>query len=805
MSMQPITCKIDKVSCSANQISIFRCVVYVFLCLIATTISTPTCAQLNNRHANQNTLTDNGFVQTDETFILDDKDTLDHDRREIPIGLKVWTIDERFGERTMSQPDTLQHMFMNSTFTTGLRGEYNTTGNLGAPRINRIFIDRADDGQFIFTSPYDYFITPVNKFLFTNTLSPITNLTYDECGDRTNGEDHFKALFGVNAGKRLGMGFKFDYIYGRGYYQEQSTSHFNYSMYASYMGERYNAHFLFSTNHQKVTENGGITDDRYITHPESFSDNFRENEIPTVLQKNWNRNDNQHIFFSHRYNVGFNRKVKMTEDEIKARKFAIESQKDNAKNKAKEEARNKAKRNGNTFDENEFEGRNAFSGRPDNAKIAGDEPSIDDNNKKSNRISVSENKPDTLALKDKKEEKKEDEWMKNEYVPVTSFIHTLKFDNYRRIYQAYDTPENFYSNTYNVVSKLQGDSIYDKTSHYALKNTLGIALLEGFNKWAKAGLKIFATSELRHFKLPTEELIATSYNEHNVSIGGQLIKREGKTLHYDVTGETWVTGEDAGQLKVDFKSDLNFRLFKDTIILAANGYFHRINPSFYYRHYHSKHFWWDNESLDKEIRTRIEGVFSLKRTRTSLRIAVDNIKNYTYLSQSYNIGEDFSRTNTNVYVKQHSGNINLLTAQLAQDFTLGPLNWETVLTYQKSSNENVIPVPTLNVYTNLYLKFKLARVLSVHLGADVVYYSKYQALDYSPALGRFVVQDNEAANVETGNYPYVNVYANMHLKHTRFFVMMSHINADSGEYFLTPHYPTNGSIIRFGVSWNFFN
>ena len=284
MSMQPITCKIDKVSCSANQISIFRCVVYVFLCLIATTISTPTCAQLNNKHANQNTLTDNGFVQTDETFILDDKDTLDHDRREIPIGLKVWTIDERFGERTMSQPDTLQHMFMNSTFTTGLRGEYNTTGNLGAPRINRIFIDRADDGQFIFTSPYDYFITPVNKFLFTNTLSPITNLTYDECGDRTNGEDHFKALFGVNAGKRLGMGFKFDYIYGRGYYQEQSTSHFNYSMYASYMGERYNAHFLFSTNHQKVTENGGITDDRYITHPESFSDNFRENEIPTVLQ-----------------------------------------------------------------------------------------------------------------------------------------------------------------------------------------------------------------------------------------------------------------------------------------------------------------------------------------------------------------------------------------------------------------------------------------------------------------------------------------------------------------------------------------
>ncbi|MGN1375448.1 MAG: putative porin [Prevotella sp.] len=728
-----------------------------------------------------------------------------HDRREIPIGLKVWSIDERFGERTTAEPDTLQHMYMNSIFTTGLRGEYNTTGNLGAPRINRIFIDRDDDGQFIFTSPYDYFITPVNKFLFTNTLSPITNISYDECGDRTNGEDHFKALFGVNAGKKLGMGFKFDYIYGRGYYQEQSTSHFNYSMYASYLGERYNAHFLFSTNHQKVTENGGITDDRYITHPESFTDNFRENEIPTVLQKNWNRNDNQHIFFSHRYNIGFNRKVKMTEDEIKARKFAIESQKENAANKAREDAKKNANRDGKSLDENEFEGRKSYAGRPDNAKIAGDEPAIDSDKTKNDRIAVSETRPDTLALKDKNDDKAESEWMKNEYVPVTSFIHTLKFDNYRRIYQAYDTPENYYANSYNVISKFQGDSIFDKTNHYALKNTFAIALLEGFNKWAKAGLKVFASSDLRHFTLPTEEVAAASYNEHNFSIGGQLIKKEGHTLHYDVTAETWITGEDAGQLKVDFKTDLNFRLFNDTIRLAANGYFYRLNPSFYYRHYHSKHFWWDNESLDKEIRTRIEGVFSLKRTRTTLRVAIDNIKNYTYLAQSYNITEDFSRTGTDVYTKQHSGNINIITGQLSQDFTLGPLNWETVLTYQKSSNESVIPVPTLNIYTNLYLKFKIAKVLSVDLGADLRYFSKYNTLDYSPALGRFVVQDNGAANVETGNYPYINAYANMHLKHTRFFVMMSHINADSGEYFLTPHYPTNGRILRFGVSWNFFN
>lgn len=754
---------------------------------------------------NFNSVNDDGNFMMSGQETRSDRDSLKSSNKEVPMGLKVWTVDERFGERKNAEPDTLHHMYMNSIFTSGLRGEYNTTGNLGAPRINRIFIDRNEPEQFMFTAPYEYFVTPVKSFLFTNTLSPITNISYNGCGDRTNGEDHFTALFGVNAGKKLGIGFKFDYIYGRGYYQEQSTSHFNYSMYASYLGERYNAHFLFSTNHQKVTENGGITDDRFITHPESFTDDYRENEIPTVLEQNWNRNDNQHIFFSHRYNVGFNRKVKMTEEEIKARKFAMASQKESEAEKARDEARKKAKQAGVDFDEEEFEEQSIFSGRPDDAKVFGNEP-VDMDGGKGERVKVDKFAADSLlASKNILETDKDTSWMKNEYVPVTSFIHTMKFDNYKRIYQAYRTPENYYLDEYPVIEKFSGDSIYDKTNHYSLKNTFAVALLEGFNKWAKAGLRVFATSDLRHFTLPGYETPEVSYNEHSLSVGGQLLKAQGRTLHYDVMAETWLTGEDAGQLKVDGRADLNFKLFNDTVQLAAGAFFYRLNPTFYYRHYHSKHFWWDNNGLDKEIRTRIEGSFSLKRTRTRLRLAVDNIKNYTYFSQKYNITEDFGRTGMTVGVKQNSGNINLITCQLSQDFKIGPLAWENVVTYQKSSNEEVLPVPALNLYTNLYLQFKIARVLSVHLGADLRYFTKYKALDYSPALGQYVVQDNGDANVEIGNYPFINVYANMHLKHTRFFVMMSHVNADSGEYFLAPHYPTNGRILRFGVSWNFFN
>lgn len=739
-------------------------------------------------------------------------DSLGSDK-EIPKGIRVWTVDERFGDTKAAVVDTLQHMYMNSTFTEGLRGEYNTLGNMGTARLNRIFIDRRNtQGNFIFTEPYDYIVNPVSDFHFTNTYSPITNITLNSCGDKVTGEDDFKAMFAVNANKRLGAGFRFDYKYGRGYYNAQSTSHFKYTMWASYLGDRYQAHFLFSTNHEKMTENGGITNDDYIKHPEIYTESFATNEIPTVLEQNWNRLDNQHIFFTHRYNVGFSRKVKMTEEEIKAKKFAMASKKENAEENAKEEARKKAKEQGKKFDEKAYDKQQGakFSGRPDGAKIAGDEPAKDSDAKDirndSTRIAVNGKAAADSLLAIQKKNAEDSLFYKSEYVPVTSFIHTVKFDNYRRIYEAYQTPADYYLKEYYDAGWLTGDSIYDQTKHWHMKNTFAIAMLEGFNKWAKAGLKAFASYDLRHYELPTMEGGFEKYNEHALSVGGQLSKQEGKTLHYNAVAEIGLTGVDAGTLAIDGNVDVNIPFLGDTLQVRGDAFFHRETPSFYYRNYHARHLWWEND-LDKTIHTRIMGTLSFPKTRTKLRVAVDEIKNYTYFSQSYDITEEGLRTGVIVTPMQESGGINLLTAQLEQNFRLGILNWENQFTYQHSSKESVLPVPAFNAYTNLYIKFKVVKVLNVDLGADMRYFTSYEAPDYSPYMGQYTVQGNGENNVKIGNYPIVNVYANVHIKHTRFFVMMSHINAGQGDknYFFAPHYPMNERVFRIGVSWNFFN
>lgn len=739
-------------------------------------------------------------------------DSLGSDK-EIPKGIRVWTVDERFGDTKAAVVDTLQHMYMNSTFTEGLRGEYNTLGNMGTARLNRIFIDRRNtQGNFIFTEPYDYIVNPVSDFHFTNTNSPITNITLNSCGDKVTGEDDFKAMFAVNANKRLGAGFRFDYKYGRGYYNAQSTSHFKYTMWAFYLGDRYQAHLLFSTNHEKMTENGGITNDDYIKHPEIYTESFATNEIPTVLEQNWNRLDNQHIFFTHRYNVGFSRKVKMTEEEIKAKKFAMASKKENAEENAKEEARKKAKEQGKKFDEKAYDKQQGakFSGRPDGAKIAGDEPAKDsaakDIKTDSTRITVNGKAAADSLLAVQKKNAEDSLFYKSEYVPVTSFIHTVKFDNYRRIYEAYQTPADYYLNEYYDAGRLTGDSIYDQTKHWHMKNTFAIAMLEGFNKWAKAGLKAFASYDLRHYELPTMEGGLEKYNEHVLSVGGQLSKQEGKTLHYNAVAEIGLTGVDAGTLAIDGNVDVNIPFLGDTLQVRGDAFFHRETPSFYYRNYHARHLWWEND-LDKTIHTRIMGTLSFPKTRTKLRVAVDEIKNYTYFSQSYDITEEGLRTGVMVTPMQESGGINLLTAQLEQNFRLGILNWENQFTYQHSSKESVLPVPAFNAYTNLYIKFKVVKVLNVDLGADMRYFTSYEAPDYSPYMGQYTVQGNGENNVKIGNYPIVNVYANVHIKHTRFFVMMSHINAGQGDknYFFAPHYPMNERVFRIGVSWNFFN
>lgn len=119
------------------------------------------------------------------------------------------------------------------------------------------------------------------------------------------------------------------------------------------------------------------------------------------------------------------------------------------------------------------------------------------------------------------------------------------------------------------------------------------------------------------------------------------------------------------------------------------------------------------------------GTLRFGKTNTTLRVAVDEIKNYTYFSQQYTITENGLRTGVTVTPMQSGDAINLITAQLQQDFKFGIFNWQNMITYQHTSSKSALPVPDLNVYTNLFIKFKVVKVLNIELGADARYFTSY--------------------------------------------------------------------------------
>lgn len=689
------------------------------------------------------------------------EDSTNTEIQSLPPKLYMWKLSETLGNRTIIPADTASLNFQSTNLVEGMFGHYNYLGNLGSPRLSRLFFEREESEPTIFMAPFSSFFTRPDQVLFTNSNVPYTNLTYYKAGSKVNGEERFKSYFSVNVNKQLAFGFNIDYLYGRGYYQNQSTSHFNAGLFGSYIGEKYQVQAVYNNFFLKMNENGGIADDQYITRPENMSGGKKEYEsttIPVKLEQSSNRNKDFYIYLTQRYRLGFTRRVRNTQEG----KPTVSA----------------PKASSSPSSESEISASNNDIALPNDSIASKSVSTLAAANDSLPSVSTADN----------------DSLFEEEFVPVTSFIHTLKVERSRHQFRSGSEPEGFFPEDYKLYKNYSNDS----TTAFSVKNVFGIALLEGFNKYAKAGLTAYISHKFSRYDLMNTDTLTDMrrirYTEQEIFLGGELAKREGKLLHYNVNGEVGLVDKAIGQFRVNANLDLNFRLWKDTVNFYARGYVSNTLPSFYMRHYHSNHYNWDNDNMDKEFRTRVEGELNISHWGTNLRAGVENIKNYTYFNQS-------------ALPEQNGGNIQVLSATLKQDFRLGVFHLDNEVTWQKTSNETVLPLPQLSLYHNFYILAKLAKkVLTVQLGADVRYFTKYNAPAYAPGVQQFHLQPTDDL-VEIGGYPIVNVYANLHLKRTRIFAMMYHVNAGMGSAnsFLVPHYPINPRLFKIGVSWNFYD
>lgn len=370
-----------------------------------------------------------------------------------------------------------------------------------------------------------------------------------------------------------------------------------------------------------------------------------------------------------------------------------------------------------------------------------------------------------------------------EFIPVTKFTHTLKLNDMRKRYFENTVETAFYKNTY--LPTLQTN---DTAALQSLTNRFAISLAEEFNKYMQFGLTAYAENEVERFTYAQDTLVFNQL-ESNTKIGAILSKELGQKFKYRFLGEIDLIGYKAGDFNLETQLSSSFRLWKDTIALVANGFIKSQEPSYFIQNYQSNHFRWSND-FSKIYRTHIGGKFAIPTRSFSLDVAVENITQQIYFDSL-------------ALPSQYDGNIQVIAANLKQDFHLGKFTLENNVVYQASSNQDVLALPALTLYHNLYFHDKWFKVLSIQLGANVRYHTAYYAPAYMPATGQFYSQHE----MKVGNYPIMNVYGNFHLKRTRFFIEYYHVNQlfMKGVYYSMPHYPVNPAIIKMGLTWNFYD
>lgn len=629
-----------------------------------------------------------------------------------------WTINTRTGLPDIIEPDTLHHSFHNVHLTEGMFYTYSHLGNMGSPRLSRLYFERKQPDDFIFDSPFDYWVKDASDFRFTDAKTPHVSIDYYKGGNRRTGEEHIKGYFAANFNKKVGIGFDLDYQLGRGRFNNQSTSMFDARLYTYYRGDVYHMYVTANKDEIKVAENGGIQDLRYIKTPEAMAEGRKQyspEDIPFRLYDNWNNLKRAQMLLN--------------------QELAIRS----------------------TTQHTDSIGDTVYT-----------------------------------------------------FTRVVEFgkaAHTLEVGRLQRRYIFYQVPDGFYTHSF-----LDNDSI-DLVKNFYVSNTLSLSLLEGSTRWAFAGLSAFARYELKNYSMP--DTLAGSgeymrrYNEGNFFVGGQLEKAQGDNLTFRTGFETVLIGANLGDFTLSGDMQLKYPLLGHETVIGAYAELSANESPFFLANYHSTFAWWD-ENFKKEFHTRFGGYIDLEMTGTRLQLDVENVANYIYLKNdagAYVNLDGVTQPSYSITAAQHNGSIQILSATLQQNFKLGPLHWDNHVTYQLSGNRKIIPLPDLNIFSDLYFKFIYYKRLHMEVGANALYFTRYDAPGYCPAVGMYHIQNDDCIQ-QVGGYPLLTAYINCSLRGVRFYAMYYHVNdglMNNRDSFIVPGYPANPGMFKLGLSWTFFD
>ncbi len=237
---------------------------------------------------------------------------------EVVRRMKTWQISDNLGIADTIRPDTLHinYNINNVVDRNSIANAYN--GNLLSPIQAKVYFDRYNETDFLFSEAYNPFIVTSSDIVYYNTTTPYSNITYRTGGTNFREEDQLNFIFTSNANKRTNFGLNLDYLYPRGEYAQQSGKRFAGSLWGSYDGRNYKAYGNVIYNKLANFENGGLRAPIDLTTP------IESKDIPVNLNPNSSSaNDNvlssynyMSAYYHHKYSLGFERKTPYSEDSV---------------------------------------------------------------------------------------------------------------------------------------------------------------------------------------------------------------------------------------------------------------------------------------------------------------------------------------------------------------------------------------------------------------------------------------------------------------------------------------------------------
>lgn len=209
-----------------------------------------------------------------------------------------------------------------------------------------------------------------------------------------------------------------------------------------------------------------------------------------------------------------------------------------------------------------------------------------------------------------------------------------------------------------------------------------------------------------------------------------------------------------------------------------------------YRWYDSNNFYWKNNFFPV-LNFKAGIIYELSKFNFSIRANNMIVDKYVYL-------------NGNAFPDQFNDAITINQVIANKNFHYHYWHFDNIITYQKTDHEGIIHLPTWVSDQSLYFeKYYFDNALLASFGLSANYNSSYYADAFMPANSLFYLQNT----TKTGGYLRLDLFINAQIKTARIFLKMENAadNLIENSYYLTPHYPMPGRVLKFGVVWKFLD